>query len=62
MTKNEVDLHRSEKGATALIVVSKIRLSGDGGKYAADGGEAEIMLGWDIAEWELEPTAFRLTR
>lgn len=62
MTKNEVDLHRSEKGATALIIVSKIRLSGNGGKYAAEGGEAEIMFGWDIAEWELEPTAFRLTR
>lgn len=42
--------------------MSKIRLSESGGKYAASGGELEIMLGWDIADWELEPTAFRLSR
>lgn len=62
MTRNEVDLHRDEKGATALIIVSKIRLSIDGDKYAADGGEAETLLGWDIDQWALEPTAFRLTK
>jgi hypothetical protein len=62
MTKNEVDLHISEKGSTGLIVISKIRLSEMGSKYEASGGETEVMLGWDIATWELEPTAFRLSR
>jgi len=62
MTKNEVDLHKSEKGATALIIVSKIRLSDDGGKFVADGGLVESLLNWDIDHWDIEPTAFRLTR
>jgi hypothetical protein len=63
MTKNEVDLHVNEKGSTGLIVISKIRLSNiNGSKYEASGGETEVMLGWDIATWELEPTAFRLSR
>ena len=62
MTKNEVDLHISERGSTGLIVISKIRLSRRGGKYEASGGDPEIMLGWDIGTWELEPTAFRLSR
>lgn len=62
MTRNEVELHQNEKGSTALIVVSKIRLSIVGDKFAADGGEAHTMIGWDIGQWYLEPTAFRLTK
>lgn len=62
MTRNEVELHRREKGATALIVVSKIRLIVDGDKFTANGGQAETMLGWDIDKWSLEPTAYRLTK
>lgn len=62
MTKNEVDLHRNEKGSTALIIVSQIRLVQTNGKYAVEGGKPEIMIGWDIDNWQLEPTAFRLSR
>jgi hypothetical protein len=63
MTPNEVDLHVNEKGSTGPIVISKIRLSNiNDSKYEASGGETEVMLGWDIATWELEPTAFRLSR
>lgn len=62
MTRNEVDLHRAQKGTTALVVVTKIRLSQADGVYAASGGELDCMLGWDIEQWVAEPTAFRLTR
>ena len=62
MTKNEVDLHRTEKGATALILVSKIQLSKHGTDYVANGGHIEVLIGWDILEWEIEPTAFRISR
>ena len=62
MTRNEVELHRNECGSTALIVVSKISLTSADGVYAADGGVLEAMVGWDIGEWTLEPTAYRLTR
>ena len=62
MTRNEVELHRSEKGSTALVIVSKIRLAGEAGTYVASGGDAEVFMAWDITQWELEPTAFRLTR
>jgi Domain of unknown function (DUF3883) len=62
MTKNEVDVHTIEKGRTGLIIISKIRLSKTGDKYEASGGDAEIMLSWDITTWEVEPTAFRLSR
>jgi hypothetical protein len=62
MTSNEVELHRAQKGLTALIIVARIRLVETDGKYSAEGGEAEVLLGWDIADWELEPTAYRVTR
>ena len=62
MTSNEVDLHHAEMGETALIIVSQIRLSQSEGNYTADGGLVEALLGWDIGEWTLEPTAFRLSR
>lgn len=62
LTRNEVDLHRAEKGSTALIIVSRVRLSFTDGEYKAAEGESEVLLGWDIGDWELEPTAFRITR
>jgi hypothetical protein len=62
MTANEVALHRSEKGSTALIIVSSIRLSEHNGAYSGSGGNVEWLLGWDIDEWLHEPTAFRVTR
>lgn len=62
MTRNEVNLHRKEVGKTGLIIVSKIRLSKCGEDYVAEGGETEALIGWDINGWEVEPTAFRLSR
>jgi hypothetical protein len=62
MTANEVALHRSEKGNTALIIVSSIRLSEQNGAYSGSGGNVEWLLGWDIDEWFHEATAFRVTR
>ncbi|MFI0848419.1 protein NO VEIN domain-containing protein [Mesorhizobium sp. IMUNJ 23232] len=62
MTANEVELHRREKGNTALIIVSSIRLADRNGVYSGSGGKVEWQLGWDIDEWFHEPTAFRITR
>ena len=62
MTRNEVDLHQREKGQTCLIVVSRIELTEQDGKFTTGGGYVEVSMGWDIDEWALEPTAFRLSR
>lgn len=62
MTANEVKLHRTEKGNTALIIVSSIRLSEKDGDHSSSGGMIEWLLGWDIDEWLHEPTAYRMTR
>ncbi len=62
LTRNEVNLHRKEKGDTALIIVSKIRLARSGTERQASGGELEALLAWDIDDWELEPTAYRAVR
>lgn len=62
MTRNEVDLHRREKGATGLVIVSRIRLVRDGGSVYAQGGDVEVLLGWDIDAWVSEPVAFQVRR
>ncbi|MEO9781617.1 MAG: DUF3578 domain-containing protein [Sedimentitalea sp.] len=62
MKRNEVDLHRREKGQTCLIIVSRIELTEQDGKFATGGGHIEVSMGWDIDEWSLEPTAFRVAR
>lgn len=62
MTHGEVALHQREKGRTALMIVSGIRLVKDPDLPKASGGKLETMLGWDIDEWMLEPTAFRVSR
>lgn len=62
MTSNEVELHRSEKGRTCLIIVSRIRLDRSGEVTTAGGGKIEVLMGWDIDTWQLQPTAFRLSR
>ena len=62
MTRNEVDLHRQEKGATGLLVVSQIDLRDRGGSRRAEGGFLEVFLPWDIDGWIATPTAFRLER
>jgi hypothetical protein len=62
MTKNEVELHRQEKGSTALILVSQITLDRKDQEPQAFGGVLEVLWGWDIDEWLTEPLAFQVTR
>ena len=62
MTRNEVDLHRREKGTTCLIVVSKIKLNRSGTYPSANGGQAELHMKWDIDQWIAQPVAFQITR
>lgn len=62
MTKGEVELHRTNKGATALIIVSRIRLDRTASSPIASGGTLEAMLAWDIDAWTSEPIAFQLKR
>ena len=61
MTRNEVELHRAERGSTALVIVSGIALK-RGERVTAAGGEIEVLLGWDIDAWSLTATAFRVER
>jgi hypothetical protein len=62
MTRNEVDLHRREKGLTGLLIVSKIRLVREERGPSASGGEVEGLLHWDIDEWVADPIAFQVSR
>jgi MrcB-like, N-terminal domain/Domain of unknown function (DUF3883) len=62
MTRNEVDLHRAEKGSTALFIVSRIRLLNIEGVRTGSGGVLEAMYAWDMDKWNIEPIAYQLTR
>ena len=62
MTHGEVDLHRSNRGQTALMIVTGIRLSKNEEEAVASGGDLEPLIGWDIDEWTLKPTTFRVAR
>jgi hypothetical protein len=62
MTRNEVELHRNQKGLTGLLIVSKIRLRRDEKSPIATGGEVENLLRWDIDDWVAEPIAFQVSR
>lgn len=62
MTKNEVDLHRQEKGSTALAVVSSIRLDRNAQPVRASGGNIEMLWEWDIDGWSSEAIAFQVKR
>ena len=44
MTANEVELHRKEKGHTALAIVSSIKLT-KGEKPTATGGILDMQIG-----------------
>lgn len=61
MTRNEVDLHRENIGSTALLICSGIKLQ-RGKTPSADGGVLDAHVGWDINDWVIEPTAFRISR
>lgn len=62
MTRNEIDLHRKEKGSTALIIVSQITLDRTSPQPIAEGGVVEAHWSWDIDSWSAEPIAFQLSR
>jgi MrcB-like, N-terminal domain/Domain of unknown function (DUF3883) len=62
MTKNEVALHRNEKGSTGLVIVSKIKLIRDKNEVKAEGGTIEAMIYWDIDLWTADPIAFQISR
>lgn len=51
MTHGEVALHRREKGKTALMIVSGVRLDRDSNQPRASGGTLEALIGWDIDDW-----------
>ena len=61
MTRNEVELHRSEKGNTALIIVSGITIASDNGNEVAIGGELEYFEGWDIDDAEIIPISYKVS-
>ena len=62
MTHTEVAVHQSNKGQTALCLVTGIRLDRSGISPIASQGTLEVLIGWDIDEWGLKPTAFRVER
>lgn len=62
MTHGEVALHRQEKGHTALMLVTGIRLDKKQSPPVASGGTLEPLLAWDIDQWLLKPTVFRVSR
>ena len=62
MTRNEVELHRVEKGRTGLLIVSQIQLDRSGAVPNALGGVVEAMLRWDIDQWVLQSIAFQVRR
>ncbi len=62
MTKNEVELHRTQKGSTALFIVSKIGVNRNEEGVAAAGGDLLPLIGWNIDEWEVLPMAYQLKR
>ena len=62
MTANEVELHKSKKGSTVLIIVSGICLDRSITPPLASGGIIWADVGWDINKWGLIPTAYRVSK
>ncbi|URV23807.1 MrcB family domain-containing protein [Burkholderia gladioli] len=62
MTRNEVELHKREKGTTGLLIVSRIALDRSSVNPRASGGDVEALIQWDIDQWTLEPLAFQVRR
>lgn len=62
MTHGEVALHREHKGQTALMIITGVRLRKVSEHPYAIGGTLEALIGWDIDEWVLKPTSFRVSR
>lgn len=62
MTRNEIELHRREKGRTGLLIVSRIQLDRSDVVPSASGGVVEALMHWDIDQWILESIAFQVRR
>ena len=62
MTKNEVDLHRNEKGNTALLIVSGIVLRKVSDVITAEHGTLTDLMRWDIDQWDVFPTAYQVRK
>jgi len=62
MTRNEIELHRREKGRTGLLIVSGIHLDRSDVMPSASGGVVEALMHWDIDQWVLESIAFQVRR
>lgn len=62
MTKNEVDLHHSENGETALGIVSGIALEGPEGSVKGVSGMLELYNPWEVSDWNFEPTTYVVKR
>jgi len=61
MSRNEVILHQTEKGKTVLSIVSNISLERDTDLHAY-GGIIEVLMGWNIDDWSITPTSYRIER
>ncbi|MFT9027240.1 hypothetical protein HK13_07520 [Acetobacter indonesiensis] len=62
MTHGEVRLHKENKGQTALMLVSGIKLHREGPSPSATGGVLEPIMNWDIDTWDMSPMAYRVIR
>ena len=62
MTRNEVELHRSEKGTTALLIVAGITIQKVDGVVIAEGGTLTEMMRWDIDLWDVVPMAYQIRK
>ena len=62
MTSSEVQLHRAEKEATVIVIVSGIGLDHSGKKTVASGGDTWGEVGWDIDSWSIKSKAYRVSR
>ena len=62
MTSNEVKLHTSEAGNTALAIVSGISFLKRGKDAQCEGGVLEFFSPWQIQEWVCMPTAYKVMR
>ncbi len=56
MTKNEVNLHISERGSTGLIVISKFGFPDVAENIEASGGDPEILLNSTALDMRIETT------
>jgi hypothetical protein len=62
MTSNEVELHKTEQGNTALSIVHSINFITRGDNAEVEGGILEYLSEWNILDWEIKPTAYLVKR